>query len=152
MESVANQSELTIERVLSAPRALVWEAWTDPKHAAHWWGPPGCTIPLFEADLRPGGRYRIDMELAPGVGGRAEGIHEEIVEPERLVRVGSLEFNGVKVYDARMTVTFEEDGDKTKVTIQMTLSNMSASSAEHVAGVREGWKLTFDKLEAYLRQ
>ncbi len=30
-------------RLFNAPRHLVWEAWTDPKHLAQWWGPNGFT-------------------------------------------------------------------------------------------------------------
>jgi uncharacterized protein YndB with AHSA1/START domain len=33
--------EIVISRVFDAPRELVWEAWTDPKHVVHWWGPNG---------------------------------------------------------------------------------------------------------------
>jgi uncharacterized protein YndB with AHSA1/START domain len=44
-----------ITRVFDAPRALVFKAWTDPKHVAQWWGPPGFTNPVCELDVRPGG-------------------------------------------------------------------------------------------------
>ena len=48
--------EILITRVFDAPRRLVWEAWTNPKHVPHWLlGPPGWTMPVCEIDLRPGG-------------------------------------------------------------------------------------------------
>jgi uncharacterized protein YndB with AHSA1/START domain len=33
--------EVVLTRVFDAPRRMVWEAWTDPKQVALWWGPKG---------------------------------------------------------------------------------------------------------------
>lgn len=33
--------ELLFTRVFDAPRELVFDAWTDPRHLAQWWGPNG---------------------------------------------------------------------------------------------------------------
>jgi uncharacterized protein YndB with AHSA1/START domain len=33
--------DFLIARVLDAPRAFVWKAWTEPEHVAQWWGPDG---------------------------------------------------------------------------------------------------------------
>ena len=52
--------ELHLTRVLDAPRALVWDAWTKPEMLAAWWGPTGWTNPTCEIDPRPGGRIYID--------------------------------------------------------------------------------------------
>ena len=38
-DAEANDRTVVITRVFAAPRALVWKAWTDPKHMAEWWGP-----------------------------------------------------------------------------------------------------------------
>ena len=50
-----NDQELIIERIFDAPRALVWEAWTDPEQVQRWWGPQGFTTPFCTIDLRVGG-------------------------------------------------------------------------------------------------
>src|SRR6478672_9648141 len=42
-------------RVLDAPRTLVFDMWSDPKHLAQWWGPDGFTTTTSAFDLRPGG-------------------------------------------------------------------------------------------------
>src|SRR5581483_8088185 len=52
---------LVIARTLDAPRELVFEAFTDPKHLARWWGPNGCTIISCAADPVVGGTWRIAM-------------------------------------------------------------------------------------------
>src|SRR5271154_3427625 len=53
--------EFVITREFDASRELVFQAWTDPKHLAQWWGPRGFTCPRCEIDVRPGGLIRIDM-------------------------------------------------------------------------------------------
>ena len=48
--------EFVITREFDAPRELVFQAWTDPKHLAEWWGPRGFTNPVCQWDARPGGK------------------------------------------------------------------------------------------------
>ncbi len=43
------QREVTITRLLAAPRDLVFRAWTDSGHLARWWGPKGQSIDRLEA-------------------------------------------------------------------------------------------------------
>lgn len=47
--------DLVIERVIRAPRAVVWRAWTDPARFERWWlpAPHSCRVERFEAV--PGG-------------------------------------------------------------------------------------------------
>jgi uncharacterized protein YndB with AHSA1/START domain len=52
---------LVITRIFDAPRKLVFEAFTDPKHLMSWWGPHGCTVISCEADPRVGGTWFISM-------------------------------------------------------------------------------------------
>jgi uncharacterized protein YndB with AHSA1/START domain len=151
MNTTTNEHALTFERVINAPRALVWQAWTDPKHAAQWWGPEGCTTRVFEVDLRVGGRFHVESEYGGAIM-RIEAIYEEVVQLERLVTVGSLACEGVRLMDTRRVVTFQEDGGKTKITIQQTFYNLGEGGAEAAAGTKAGLEQTFDRLEAYLRQ
>ena len=50
--------ELVVTRVLNAPRELVFEAWTNPEHIGHWWGPNGFTLTTKEWNLKAGGIWR----------------------------------------------------------------------------------------------
>ena len=59
--------EVTITRIIDAPRELVFKAWTDPKHMAQWWGPRYFTNPICEMDVRPGGAILIHMRGPDGV-------------------------------------------------------------------------------------
>ena len=51
--------EVTLTRIIEAPRALVWAAWTEPRHMAKWWGPHHFTNPVCEMDVRAGGKLMI---------------------------------------------------------------------------------------------
>lgn len=149
--NTATENTLTFERVIDAPRTLVWQAWTDPKHASQWWGPNGCTVPLFEADRRPGGRFRIDVKFGDSMT-RIEGVYEEVVELERVVTYGSLACDGIRLFDSRRAVTFEDVGGKTKVTLVQTFYNMAPEGTAAMANTQAGMKQHFDRLEEHLRR
>ena len=80
-----NDRVLVITRVLNAPRALVWRAFSDPAHLSRWWGPHGFTNPVCELDFRVGGRWHNVMRTPEGVEYPIDVIFIEIVEPERIV-------------------------------------------------------------------
>src|ERR1700675_291772 len=110
--------ELVITRIFDAPRALVWTAWTDPRHMAQWWGPKGFTNPVCEMDVRPGGAIRIVMRGPDGIDYPMFGWFREIVEPERLVLVTAVDdAKGDRLFEVLNTVTFTERGGKTTLTM-----------------------------------
>jgi uncharacterized protein YndB with AHSA1/START domain len=57
---------LIATRIFDAPRAPVFEAWTDPTRLAQWWGPYGFTTTTRAFDLRPGGVWRFVMHGPDG--------------------------------------------------------------------------------------
>ena len=110
--------ELTLTRVLEAPRERVFKAWTDPKLLMQWWGPRGFSTPVAELDVQPGGALNIVMEDTDGLiekGSRypMDGVFQEVVEPERLVYTSNAVMDGKPVLETLTTVTFEEQEGKT---------------------------------------
>jgi len=81
----AADREIVITRVLSAPRSLVFETWSNPRHLARWWGPKDFTLPGCEMNFRPGGAYRFVMRGPDGKDYPFHGVYLEIVAPERIV-------------------------------------------------------------------
>jgi uncharacterized protein YndB with AHSA1/START domain len=87
---VNSKKELTITRTFNSQRELVWEAWTDPKLVAKWWGPRGVTNPICELDTSPGGAIYIVMLAGKELGNLAgqewpmKGTFKELTPPERL--------------------------------------------------------------------
>jgi uncharacterized protein YndB with AHSA1/START domain len=47
--------DLTISRIIKAPRPIVWSAWTDRNSFEQWWVPAPARCKVLEMDLRPGG-------------------------------------------------------------------------------------------------
>ena len=81
--------EIRTERVFDAPRALVWQAFTDPKLVAQWWG-RGNKLVVERLEVERGGHWRFVEHSSEGVHG-FEGRFREVTPPERAgddVRVG----------------------------------------------------------------
>jgi uncharacterized protein YndB with AHSA1/START domain len=74
---------LVIERLFDAPRALVFKVWTQPEHAARWYGPRGFTPTHMQADVRPGGAWRTCLHRdADGLDLWHGGVYREVVQPQ----------------------------------------------------------------------
>jgi uncharacterized protein YndB with AHSA1/START domain len=102
-------------REFDAPRDLVFDAWTDPKHLAQWWGPNGFTTTTMSFDLRPGGVWRFVMHGPDGRDYQNRITFEEVVRPERIVyRHGGGE--DVEPVQFRQTVIFHDLGGRTRMT------------------------------------
>ena len=140
--------EVVLTRVYSAPRALVFLAWTDPKHLANWWGPRGFTNPVCELDVRPGGAILVHMTAPDGTMFPMTGTFHEIVEPERLVFTTRAfeDATGQALLEVHNTVTFTDEGGKTKLTVRAVAVKVAPEVAGAVAGMNEGWAQSLDKL------
>jgi len=143
------ERELVITRVFDAPRSLVFQVWTDPKHVAQWWGPHGFTNPVCELDVRHGGAIRIHMRGPDGTVYPMTGVYQEIVEPERLVFTSAaLDKEGNPLFEVLNTVTFVEENGKTTQTLQARVVKTTVGAAPYLEGMNEGWRQTLERLEA----
>ncbi len=137
-------------RIFDAPRALVFQMWTDPKHLAQWWGPTGFTTTTSAFDMRPGGMWRFVMHGPNGRDYENRITFEEVVPPERIVyRHGG--GDDVEPVQFRTTVLFEDLGDKTR----LTMRGQFPSAAERDRVIREygadtGLAQTLARLAEYL--
>ena len=123
--------KLVMTRVFDAPRALVFQAWTDPKHVAQWWGPHHFTTTVHAWDARPGGAIKLDMKGPDGAVYPMIGRFEEVVSPERVVLVGAVpDADGKPVFEVRHTMTFTETGGKTVTRIYDQIQARKAGSAD----------------------
>jgi uncharacterized protein YndB with AHSA1/START domain len=144
--------EIVITREFSAPRELVWEAMTNPKHVVNWWGPRGFSTTIETMDFRVGGVWKHVMRGPDGVNYPNESIFKEIVAPEKIVfSHGGKRENGPGVSFVS-TWTFDSiETNKTKVTIRMVFP--SATERDFVVkefGAIEGGKQTLERLGEYL--
>jgi len=138
-----SEREIVSTRVVDAPRELVFRAWTDPDHLAHWWGPKGFTNTFELFDLKPGGLWRFVMHGPDGVDYKNESVFVEIVKPERIV------FQHETGPRFQATATFAELAGKTKVTFQMLFKTAAECEKVKVYAV-DANEQNFDRLEAQL--
>ncbi len=153
----SSATEFVMTREFDAPRALVFRAWSDPKQLVQWFGPRFFTN-RFEGDLQPGGSYRLVMIGPDGVEYPMRGQYLEVVEPERLAYTQDLSEHPESWHDlvnperdkaaneVLTTVTFEERGDRTRVTLHMRFASAAVRDRHVKLGMREGWAQSFDVL------
>src|SRR5215213_1020478 len=144
------QREITITRTFDAPRALVFSMFIDAKHLAAWWGPHGWSNPKTKADRRPGGKILINMQAPDGSVHPMGGIFDEIVPHERVVFTTFVDMpDGTRALEGRNTVTFEDAGRRTKVTLHAVGVGFTDFSANMLAGMEAGWSQSLDKLAVH---
>jgi uncharacterized protein YndB with AHSA1/START domain len=152
--------ELVITRIFDAPRALVWKTWTEPDRVMRWWGPQYFTSPMAKIDLRVGGTYLYCMRSPEGQDFWSTGVYREIVAMTKIVASDSFADERGNVVPAvyygmssefpmelLVTVTFEDLGDKTR----LTLRHAGIPAGEMMELTEAGWNGSFDKLAAALK-
>ena len=78
------ETDLSFTRVLKAPRRLVWECWTTPRHIKSFFVPRPHEVSECEIDLRVGGRFNTTFRVE-GNEMRNDGVFLEVVDGEKLV-------------------------------------------------------------------
>lgn len=139
---------LKLERTFNAPRQLVWDAWTQPKHLAEWWG-RGMDVQIEEHDFSEGGKWKYVMLTPDGKQFISEGVYAEIVEPEKIV--SSAEFKPM-TEGVIFTALFEEDGDQTKFTFLVLHPTEEYKNQQEQMGFYDGWGSVFEFLDKYLQR
>ena len=144
----AESLDLTIIRVLDAPRALVFLMWAEPAHVKRWCCPKGFTVPDGSMDFRAGGRWESRLRGPDGRDHRLAGSYREIVADERIVFTHAwIDEAGRPGPQTLATVTLEDQGQATKLTFhQATFQSPEARDAQ-----AEGWHETLDNLELELQ-
>ena len=141
---------LVAVRTVDAPRELVWEIHTDPKHMPHWMigGPPGMKMVVCEIDLRVRGKWRYGWSMANDEQMEMGGEIREIIAPERLVNT---ERWGGDWPETINTLTLTEENGKTTITTEVLYPSKEALDAALGCGMKEGWSASYDILDEYLR-
>jgi uncharacterized glyoxalase superfamily protein PhnB/uncharacterized protein YndB with AHSA1/START domain len=153
-----------ITRTFEAPRALVVRAWTEREHLMHWWGPKGITVLPGKLELKAGGIFHYAMQMADGKLMWGKWAIREVALPERLVWVNGFSDENMGTTRHPMggdwplhiltTVTFGDEGQKTKVTVRWEPIDPTPAEAKHFsenhASMEGGWGGSFEELAAHL--
>jgi uncharacterized protein YndB with AHSA1/START domain len=151
VESTPNASrELSLSRLIDAPREKVFKAWTDPELLKQWFAPLPWTTPRAELDVRPGGANLIVMRGPEGQEFPNRGVYLEVVENERLVFTDAYAGAWEPAEKPFMTVilTFEDHGGKTKYTARVLHWSVADRERHEKMGFHAGWGQCANQLEA----
>jgi uncharacterized protein YndB with AHSA1/START domain len=137
--------EVVITRVFDAPARLLFAAYSTPQHVMKWFGPKGWPLTLCEMDFRVGGRFRFAMTGPSGEQNTPfGGEYLEIVPNRKIVYDNGFEEPGAE----RMivTMTYDEEGGRTTLTIHTLFASVTMKE-EHVgAGFVQGVGSGLDQL------
>jgi len=135
---------LTFERAVSAPVAILWQAWTAPAARAVWAAPaPAVTVEFLEADTRVGGREvsLCKVEGQPDI--RCEGGWLALEPAARSVGYEVISSEGVRRSAALVTADFADAGAGSRVVVTVQLSSLAEDME---AGYRQGFGAGLDNL------
>jgi uncharacterized protein YndB with AHSA1/START domain len=138
-------------RDFDASPDLVFDAWTHPDKIGQWWGPNGFTTTTHGMDFRPGGSWSFIMHGPDGTDYVNRIAYTEINRPRYL----KYDHYGHEDGDDdpphfRVTVTFEDIGGKTRLTMRMLFPTAEARDRAARFGAVEGGKQTLQRLAGYL--
>lgn len=148
------KTSFTTRRIVDAPRALVFDAFTKCEHLKNWMGPKSLTMVSCETDLRAGGRYRFVFRAPDGSEVGFSGEFKEVARPERVVR--TFVFEPIPDAAALETLELTEADGKTMITTT-TLHKTVENRDGHVnsgmeAGMTEGYARLDELLAEQLQQ
>jgi len=144
-EAPQGEAVMRLTRSFDAPRELVWEAFTEAKHIARWWGPRKYAITVHEFDVRPGGKWRVSHSDGTKTV-EFFGEYREVVKPSRLSRTFCfMEFPPIEeVY------VFHDEGGKTRLVCIQTYPDVAARDRMAGTGAAEGGRESFKRLDELL--
>jgi uncharacterized protein YndB with AHSA1/START domain len=140
--SLHPELDLSVTRVIKAPRSTVWKAWADPRSFEQWWVPAPTVCRVRDMDLRPGGSFRTEMsEDGVHFGPHITGCFLAVDELERIVFTDALVVGWRPSQAPFVTaiITMTDHADGTEYTAS-ALHRSAADRAEHARlGFHDGW-------------
>lgn len=146
--TLPSDTEILITRCFEAPRTLVWDALTTPRHLLRWWGPDWCPLVSATIDLRPGGDWRYVARDADGNELAWRGVYREISVPERIV--SSEVFEGFPDAESLNTMTLTESAGVTMLQTLVRHTSRENRDGHVQSGMEDGMQLTFNQLDDLL--
>jgi uncharacterized protein YndB with AHSA1/START domain len=148
--------DIVLERLIDAPRRLVWEALTKPEHLKEWYMPkPWGVVSNCEMDVRPGGIFRVDITTGDGQMVPNLGCFLDVVPLERLVWTSML-FPGYRpaVFDdipITAIMTMATQGTGTRYVFTALHRNEADVEKDKASGWLEGTEIALDQFVAHVK-
>ena len=150
------QIDLVFERFIDAPKRLVWEALTKPEHVKEWYMPkPWGAVSHCEMDVRPGGKFSIDIATSDGQEVPNLGCFLEVVPMERLTWTSML-FPGYRpaVFDdipITAIITMKTEGTGTRYVFTALHRDEADLEKNKTSGWQQGTEIALDQLVAHVK-
>jgi uncharacterized protein YndB with AHSA1/START domain len=150
MTAKNKSNEIRITRIFDAPVQAVWDAWTDPRQVAQWWGPRGFTLTTHSKDLKPGGSWSYTMHGPDGVDYPNKTHYFEVENCSKLVYDHGGNDDRPPLF--RVTVLFSEVEGRTRMEMSMALPTPEAAEETRKFIKKAGGDSTWDRLAEYLEK
>ncbi|MCY1136932.1 SRPBCC domain-containing protein [Actinoplanes sp. Pm04-4] len=137
--------DLTLQRVIRAPRATVWRAWTDPDRFAQWWIPAPTVCRVDQLEARPGGGLVTRMSDDDGVtfAPHMDALFLLVEDEQRLVFTNAVDssWRPTSPQPVALTaeITFADHPDGTDYRVLVRHGDPSAREHHEKLGFFEGW-------------
>lgn len=145
--------DLTLTRLLRAPRALVWKAWSDPQHLKAWWCPKPWVTEVRAFEFYPGGDFYTFMRGPDGDSSDNPGCFLEVVPAERIVFTSSLIGGWRPAPDPWLPmtaiITLADEAGGTRYTALVMHANTAVRDQHSQMGFFEGWGTCIQQLDDY---
>jgi len=154
MTTAADNRELTITRLIDASPDQVYAAWTQPELVKQWFAPKPWTTPRAQMDVRAGGSSLVVMCSPEGNEMPCHGVYLEVVPGKKLVFTDAYTEAWIPSEKAFMTVTvtFENEGGKTRYTATVRHWTVADREAHEKMGFHEGWGQCASQLAALVEK
>ena len=151
IQSANADLDLTISRVIKAPRSAVWSAWTDRASFEQWWVPAPARCKVLEMDLRPGGALVTQISENGGAfAPHLSGCFLAIDHLERIVFTNALVGGWRPAEHPFMTaiITLEEHPLGTDYVAHVMHKSNADRNMHAEMGFYDGWGTVADQLAA----
>src|SRR5256885_869006 len=119
-EPATADREIVISRGIDAAREVVFEAFTEVRHLARWWGPEGFTTTTRSFEFREGGAWDFVMHGPDGTDYQEWITWTEIVPPERIALLHGESRDDPNAFES--TLGFDPHGTATRIVMRPAFS------------------------------
>ena len=150
-QSTTAEREIVIHRVITAPRELVFEAFTEVRHLSQWWGPDGFTTTTRTLAFRVGGEWDFVMHGPDGTDYQEWISFTEIAPPERIAVLHGESRGDPNAFES--VFTFVPEGAATRIELRTVFptTELRDEAIEKYHAI-EGGQQTLNNLATYLTE
>ena len=145
--------DLTVARIIEAPRSAIWNAWTDPASFERWWVPAPEVCRVRDMDLRPGGSFRTEISSdGAKFGPHVTGCFLAVDDLERIVFTDAL-VEGWRPAQASFVtavITMKDHADGTEYTATAMHRNIADRDRHEQLGFHDGWGTVIRQLAEFV--